>query len=77
MNLTQTPPHASLTKWPESTLAEERWYLERATSLLLEARECAKRAKCPGLLNKIRSAIKSAGGAERNFAGRERRERER
>lgn len=30
----------------------------------------AKRADCPKLADKIRSAIKSAGGAERNMRGR-------
>ncbi len=45
-------------------------YLARATALLERAREHAKQAQTPGLLAKIRSALKSAGGAERNLHGR-------
>jgi hypothetical protein len=41
--------------------------LNRAIALLEQARAAAARAETPGLLTKIRSALKSAGGAHRNM----------
>lgn len=49
---------------------QHREALEITIRCLKSARDCAKKADCPGLLKKIRSAIKSAGGAERNMIGR-------
>lgn len=44
--------------------------LSFALQYLKAARDSAKRADCPALLRKIRSAIKSAGGAQRHMSRR-------
>lgn len=48
----------------------QRHELSRALTFLKLAREAAAAADCPSLLKKIRSGIKSAGGAERHIERR-------
>jgi hypothetical protein len=58
------------TRTPRQATRLHELKLSFALQHLKEARDFAKYANCPGLLKKIRSAIASAGGAQRHMSRR-------